>query len=103
VVKAPTVPRRAFLPIALSTISSGIDQLNRKISHGMRNVPPPLAAMMRGKRQMFPVPITIPRAARIRPQREAKRSVRDIEPSCRLHREVVPEPCVAFDSGRIVL
>ena len=50
------------------------------MSHGTKNVPPPFVAMMRGKRQTFPVPIAIPKAARMSPQREEKRSVFDTGP-----------------------
>ncbi len=54
------------MPIALSTISNGMDQVTRKMTQGTRNVPP-YSDRMRGKRQMLPVPIAIPSAARIRP------------------------------------
>lgn len=67
---APTGPRRMRRPNPNSTMSRGIDHVKRKMAHGMRNVPPPLAAMTRGKRQMFPVPIAIPRAAKISPSED---------------------------------
>ena len=65
----PTVPTRVRLPIANSAMTKGMDQMNRKNSHGMRKVPPPLAPTMRGKRQMLPVPIAAPMAAKMRPTR----------------------------------
>ena len=63
------VPVRLRLPMAYSAITSGIDQMNKKNSHGTRNVPPPLAPTIRGNRQMLPVPIAAPMEAKIRPIR----------------------------------
>src|SRR5512134_3126944 len=60
VANAPTGPRRAAFPIANSTSNRGTLQASRKIAHGMRKVPPPFVAAMRGNRQMFPVPTAIP-------------------------------------------
>src|SRR5688500_5911242 len=60
VANAPIGPRRAAFPIANSTRSSGTLHVSRKIAHGIRNVPPPLVAAIRGKRQMLPVPTAIP-------------------------------------------
>ena len=55
-------------------MSSGIDHVKRKIAQGIRKVAPSLAAITRGKRQMLPVPMAIPRAARISPSGEENRS-----------------------------
>jgi hypothetical protein len=66
------VPTRAAFPIENSTISRGTDQINRKTTHATRNEPPPLAAAMRGKRQMLPVPTAIPSMASIIAHREEK-------------------------------
>ena len=63
------VPVRLLLPIAYSAMTNGIDHANKKISQGTRNVPPPLAPTIRGKRQMLPVPIAAPIEAKIRPIR----------------------------------
>src|SRR5688500_3314142 len=60
VANAPIGPRRAAFPMANSTRRSGTLHVSRKIAHGIRNVPPPLVAAIRGKRQMFPVPTAIP-------------------------------------------
>ena len=77
--KVPMVPVRLRLPMAYSAITSGIDHANRKNSHGMRKVPPPLAPTMRGKRQMFPVPMAAPMEAKIRPKRPLNWSLPDME------------------------
>src|SRR5688572_22240341 len=69
VAKAPIGPRRAALPMANSTRSRGTLQVSRKIAQGIRNVPPPLVAAIRGKRQMFPVPTAIPSMTSSIPQR----------------------------------
>ena len=68
-------PRRELFPSANSASTSGIAHRNRKITHGIRNSPPPFCAAIRGKRQMFPVPTAIPIVARRTPQREVNRSV----------------------------
>ena len=69
ILKVPIVPVLLRLPIANSAITSGIDHANRKISQGMRKVPPPLAPTILGKRQMLPVPIAAPIEANISPKR----------------------------------
>ena len=71
----PTVPVRLRLPSANSAMTRGMDQTNRKNSHGMRNVPPPLAPTIRGKRQMFPVPMAAPMVAKIKPHLEENSSL----------------------------
>ena len=70
----PMVPRRVPFPIPNSRISSGTDQRSRKTAHATRKVPPPLEAAMRGKRQMFPVPMAMPSMARSMPQRDVNTS-----------------------------
>ena len=72
----PMVPRRVPFPIPNSRISSGIDQSSRNTAHATRKLPPPFDAAMRGKRQMFPVPIAMPSMARSIPQRDVKTSER---------------------------
>src|SRR5690606_9951215 len=72
--KAPTVPWRVDFPIANSAMIRGMLQRKRKITQGIRKDPPPLAAAILGKRQIFPVPTAIPRTETIRPQREVNRS-----------------------------
>jgi len=52
----------------------GTDQIRRKITHGMRNDPPPFCATILENRQIFPVPIAIPIVAMIRAQRDEKNS-----------------------------
>ena len=69
ILKVPIVPVRLRLPMANSAITSGMDQANKKISQGIRNVPPPFAPTILGNRQMFPVPIAAPIEAKIRPNR----------------------------------
>ena len=61
------VPVLLLLPSANSAITRGIDQAKRKNNHGTRKVPPPFAPTIRGKRQMLPVPIAAPIAAKIKP------------------------------------
>jgi len=39
---------------------NGTDQINKKITQGIRNEPPPFCATILEKRQMFPVPTAIP-------------------------------------------
>ena len=70
----PMVPRRVPFPIPNSRMSSGTDQRRRKTAHATRKVPPPFEAAMRGKRQMFPVPIAMPSMARSIPQRDVNTS-----------------------------
>ena len=65
----PTVPARLRFPIANSAMTSGMDHMNRKNSHGTRKEPPPFAPTILGKRQMFPVPISAPTVAKMRPRR----------------------------------
>ena len=69
ILKVPIVPVLLRLPIANSAMTSGIDQANKKINHGIRKVPPPLAPTILGNRQIFPVPIAAPIEAKIRPKR----------------------------------
>ena len=69
ILKVPIVPVRLLLPIANSAITNGIDQTNKKNSHGIRNVPPPFAPTILGNLQIFPVPIAAPIDAKIRPKR----------------------------------
>ena len=42
------------------------------MTHGTRNVPPPLLARMRGNRQMLPVPTAMLSMAKSKAQREEK-------------------------------
>ena len=72
ILNAPTVPVRALLPMANSAITRGTDHTKRKISHGTRKEPPPLAPTIRGNRQMFPVPTAAPMVAKISPIRPPK-------------------------------
>jgi hypothetical protein len=44
-----------------------MDQANKKISQGIRNVPPPFAPTILGNRQILPVPIAAPIVANINP------------------------------------
>ena len=67
ILNVPIVPVRERFPKANSAITRGIDQANKKMSQGMRNVPPSLAPTIRGNRQMFPVPIAAPIEAKIKP------------------------------------
>ncbi len=67
ILKVPTVPVRLLLPRANSAIINGTDHRNKKINHGTRNDPPPLAPTILGKRQIFPVPIAAPIVAKISP------------------------------------
>ena len=71
---APTGPFRECFPMENSTIRRGMDQRKRKMHHVMRRLPPPFCAAIRGKRQTFPVPTAMPRAASINPHREEKTS-----------------------------
>ena len=80
VAKEPTGPKRVLFPIPNSAMISGTLQRKRKMTHGMRNDPPPFAAAMRGKRQMFPVPTAIPITEITNPQRELNRSGFNIVP-----------------------
>ena len=52
----PSGPPRMPRPSANSRMISGIYQAKSEMTHGTRNVPPPLFARMRGNRQMLPVP-----------------------------------------------
>ena len=70
--KAPMGPRRVMRPMPNSTRMSGIDQVNRQITHATRNSPPPLVAAMRGKRQMLPVPTAMLSMASIIAVRDEK-------------------------------
>jgi len=72
--RAPTGPIREDLPIANSAIIKGTDQINKNITHGMRNEPPPFCATILENRQMLPVPTAIPIVAMIKVQREEKNS-----------------------------
>ncbi len=47
-------------------------QAKSEITQGTRNVPPPLLARMRGKRQMLPVPTAMLSMAKSKAQREEK-------------------------------
>src|SRR6266516_896701 len=71
---APTGPVRVIRPAPNSTRMSGIDQLNRQITHETMKAPPPCSATMRKKRQMFPMPTTIPSIISIISHREEKLS-----------------------------
>ena len=53
-------------------MSSGIAQRKRNINQGIKKAPPPLAARMRGNRQMLPVPTAMPSAAKAEPTRALK-------------------------------
>ena len=67
ILNVPIVPVLLLFPKANSAITNGIDQANKKISQGMRNVPPSLAPTILGNRQMLPVPIAAPIAAKMSP------------------------------------
>src|SRR5690606_21085859 len=67
---APIGPVRVAFPIVNSTTRSGTDQRRRKQTQATRNEPPPLAAAMRGNRQMLPVPTAMPSIASNIPQRD---------------------------------
>lgn len=81
----PITPNRVFLPMDISMMRRGIDQRKRKRIQGMRNTPPPCWEMMRGKRHIFPVPIAIPRPAKIIPHREENNSFFLIAPNLLSH------------------
>ena len=70
----PIGPRRAPRPRPNSAIRSGIDQMNRKSSQGIRNAPPPFSATILGKRQRLPAPTAMPIPATMTPQRDVKKS-----------------------------
>jgi hypothetical protein len=57
----------------------GMLHKNKNISHAMRKLPapfsPPLEAAIRGKRQILPVPIAIPKALSKKVKREENRGV----------------------------
>jgi hypothetical protein len=63
------VPVRLRLPMAYSAMTSGMDHAKKKISHGIKNIPPPFAPTIRGNRQMLPVPMAAPIEAKIKPRR----------------------------------
>src|SRR6266550_8616506 len=71
---APTGPVRVIRPGTEPTRMSGMDQLNRQITHETMKAPPPCSATMRGKRQMFPVPTAMPSMVNIISHREEKLS-----------------------------
>ena len=74
--KDPIAPRRVPFPIPNSRMRSGTDHSSRNTAHATRKLPPPFEAAMRGKRQMFPVPMAMPSIASSIPQREVKTSDR---------------------------
>ena len=75
--KAPTVPLRDCRPKTYSAIISGMLHKKRNIIHATKNEPapfsPPFVATIRGKRQMLPVPIAMPRALIRNVNRDEKR------------------------------
>src|SRR5688572_11190428 len=80
-VKAPIGPRRAPFPIANSQMRRGTDHATRKMTHGIRKVPPPFVAAIRGKRQMFPVPTAMLSMAIMSAQRLEKLAPRLVDGS----------------------
>ena len=73
----PMGPFRVCLPRENSTIIKGMDQSSKKMAQGIKNAPP-YSPANRGKRQMFPAPMAIPKVERSNVQRELKNSFRSI-------------------------
>jgi hypothetical protein len=60
---------------------SGTDQISKKMTHGIKNDPPPFWATILENRQILPVPTAMPMTDRIIPHRDVNNSfVSGIDP-----------------------